>query len=75
MAGRLIVTIGDGGSGFNPFNLSQDDMEIAGQMILMLQKHFICLDANIDQTRLFLGVYGSIKVNDYNLGAIMEIIP
>lgn len=31
--GRLVLTTGDGGSGFDPFNLSQDDMEIAGKII------------------------------------------
>jgi hypothetical protein len=30
---KLILTIGDGGSGYDPFNLSQDDMEIAGKII------------------------------------------
>lgn len=32
-SGRLVLTTGDGGSGFDPFNLSQDDMEIAGKII------------------------------------------
>lgn len=31
--GRLILTTGDGGSAYDPFNLSQDDMEIAGKII------------------------------------------
>ncbi|WP_079911311.1 sorbosone dehydrogenase family protein [Paenibacillus sp. 32352] len=31
--GRLILTTGDGGSGYDPFNLSQNDMEIAGKII------------------------------------------
>ncbi|PFJ16880.1 glucose dehydrogenase [Bacillus cereus] len=31
--GALILTTGDGGSGYDPFNLSQDDMEIAGKII------------------------------------------
>lgn len=31
--GKLVLTTGDGGSGFDPFNLSQDDMEIAGKII------------------------------------------
>jgi hypothetical protein len=33
--GKLIFTNGDGGSGYDPFNLSQDDMEIAGKIIEM----------------------------------------
>jgi hypothetical protein len=31
--GKLVLTIGDGGAGYDPFNLSQDDMEIAGKVI------------------------------------------
>lgn len=31
--GNLILTTGDGGSGYDPFNLSQDDMEIAGKIM------------------------------------------
>ena len=30
---KLVLTTGDGGSGHDPFNLSQDDMEIAGKII------------------------------------------
>ncbi len=31
--GNLVLTTGDGGSGYDPFNLSQNDMEIAGKII------------------------------------------
>ncbi len=31
--GKLVLTTGDGGSGFDPFDLSQDLMEIAGKII------------------------------------------
>lgn len=31
--GRLVLTTGDGGSGYDPFNLSQNIMEIAGKII------------------------------------------
>lgn len=31
--GKLVLTTGDGGSGFDPFNLSQDQMEIAGKIL------------------------------------------
>ncbi|MFD2612415.1 PQQ-dependent sugar dehydrogenase [Paenibacillus gansuensis] len=31
--GKLVLTTGDGGSGYDPFNLSQDDMEICGKII------------------------------------------
>ncbi len=31
--GRLVLTTGDGGAGYDPFNLSQNDIEIAGKII------------------------------------------
>jgi hypothetical protein len=31
--GKLVLTVGDGGSGYDPFNLSQNNMEIAGKII------------------------------------------
>lgn len=31
--GRLVLTTGDGGMGFDPFDLAQNDMEIAGKII------------------------------------------
>ncbi|MFL6562269.1 MAG: PQQ-dependent sugar dehydrogenase, partial [Bacillus sp. (in: firmicutes)] len=31
--GKLVLTTGDGGSGYDPLNLSQDDMEISGKII------------------------------------------
>jgi hypothetical protein len=31
--GRLVLTTGDGGSGFDPFNLAQDHLEIAGKIV------------------------------------------
>lgn len=38
--GRLVLTTGDGGAGYDPFNLSQNDMEIAGKIIeIDIAKH------------------------------------
>lgn len=37
--------------------------------------YYVSLGAILDQTRLFLGVYGSMNVNDYNQGTVFEIIP
>jgi len=31
--GRLVLTTGDGGAGYDPFNLAQNDMETAGKII------------------------------------------
>lgn len=32
-SGRLVLTTGDGGLGYDPFNLSQNDIEVAGKII------------------------------------------
>ncbi|MGG0301613.1 PQQ-dependent sugar dehydrogenase [Bacillus albus] len=37
--------------------------------------YFMSLGTNLDQTRLYLGVYGSMKVTDLNKGTIFEIVP
>lgn len=37
--------------------------------------YYVSLGSNLDQTRLFLGVYGSMKVADLNQGTIFEIVP
>jgi hypothetical protein len=37
--------------------------------------YYTCLGSNSDQTKLYLGVYGSMNVTDYNQGMIFEIIP
>ncbi|RAV14863.1 PQQ-dependent sugar dehydrogenase [Paenibacillus contaminans] len=43
--GNLVLTTGDGGSGYDPFNLSQDDMEIAGKIIeIDVNKHVFIYD-------------------------------
>ncbi len=36
---------------------------------------YVSLGTNLDQTRLYLGVYGSMNVNDFNQGTIFEIVP
>ncbi|MFF2449157.1 PQQ-dependent sugar dehydrogenase [Neobacillus sp. NPDC058068] len=37
--------------------------------------YFVNLGTNLDQTRLYLGVYGSMKATDFNQGTIFEIAP
>ncbi len=37
--------------------------------------YYMSLGTNSAQTRLYLGVYGSMKVTDFNKGTIFEIIP
>ncbi|MDF2543125.1 MAG: glucose dehydrogenase [Herbinix sp.] len=36
--------------------------------------YYVSLGTNLDQTRLYLGVYGSMNVTDYNLGTVFEIV-
>ncbi len=36
---------------------------------------YASLGSNLDQTRLYLGVYGSSKVTDLNKGTVFEIVP
>jgi hypothetical protein len=37
--------------------------------------YYVSLGTNLDQSRLYLGVYGSMKVADFNQGTVFEIIP
>ncbi len=37
--------------------------------------HYVSLGANLNQTRLYLGVYGSTKVTDLYQGTVFEIVP
>ncbi len=37
--------------------------------------YYVSLGSNMDQTRIFLGVYGSPNVTDPNLGTIFELVP
>ena len=37
--------------------------------------YYVTLGSNLAQTKLYLGVYGSMKVTDFNQGTIFEIVP
>jgi len=37
--------------------------------------YYVSLGTNRDQTRLYLGVYGSMKVTDLHQGTVFEIVP
>lgn len=50
--GRLVLTTGDGGSGYDPFNLSQDNMEIAGKIIEIDVDRNTLIDNTTISTRL-----------------------
>ncbi|MGG0410276.1 hypothetical protein [Peribacillus simplex] len=36
---------------------------------------YVNLGTDLDQSRLYLGVYGSMKVTDFNQGTVFEIVP
>ncbi|MEH7344762.1 PQQ-dependent sugar dehydrogenase [Bacillus sp. JJ1532] len=37
--------------------------------------YYVSLGTNLDQSKLYLGVYGSMKVTDFNQGTVFEVIP
>ena len=40
-----------------------------------LPAYYTSLGSNIEQTKIYLGVYASANVTDYNEGAVFEIVP
>ncbi|WP_075620450.1 PQQ-dependent sugar dehydrogenase [Paenisporosarcina indica] len=54
----------------NDFSVIQTDYNFGSQ-----SAYYVNLGTNLDQTRLYLGVYGSMNVTDFNQGTIFEIVP
>ncbi|QCJ42180.1 PQQ-dependent sugar dehydrogenase [Bacillus sp. S3] len=54
----------------NDFSVIETDYNFGSQ-----SSYYVSLGTNLDQTRLYLGVYGSMKVTDFNQGTIFEIVP
>ncbi|MBT2728472.1 PQQ-dependent sugar dehydrogenase [Bacillus sp. ISL-75] len=54
----------------NDFSVIETDYNFGSQ-----SAYYVNLGTNLDQTRLYLGVYGSMKVTDFNQGTIFEIVP
>ncbi|MBO1511196.1 PQQ-dependent sugar dehydrogenase [Metabacillus bambusae] len=54
----------------NDFSVIQTDYDFGSQ-----SAYYISLGANLNQTSLYLGVYGSMKVTDFNKGTVFEIVP
>ncbi|MFB9757460.1 glucose dehydrogenase, partial [Ectobacillus funiculus] len=54
----------------NDFSVIETDYDFGSQ-----SAYYVNLGANLDQTRLYLGVYGSMKVTDFNQGTVFEIAP
>lgn len=54
----------------NDFTVIETDYNFGSQ-----SAYYVSLGANLNQTRLYLGVYGSMKVADSNQGTVFEIVP
>ncbi|MEI2403606.1 PQQ-dependent sugar dehydrogenase [Niallia taxi] len=54
----------------NDFSVIHTDYDFGTQ-----SAYYVSLGANLNQTKLYLGVFGSMKVTDYNQGTIFEIVP
>ncbi|MDF2790937.1 MAG: glucose / sorbosone dehydrogenase [Neobacillus sp.] len=54
----------------NDFRVIQTEYDYGSQAA-----YYVSLGSNLDQSRLYLGVYGSMKVNDFNQGTVFEIVP
>ena len=54
----------------NDFSIIETDYNFRSE-----SSYYVCLGTNMNQTRLYLGVYGSFKVTDLNKGTIFEILP
>ena len=53
----------------NDFSIIETDYNFGSE-----SSYYVCLGTNMNQTRLYLGVYGSFKVTDLNKGTIFEIL-
>lgn len=68
--GALAYTIVRPNGEQNDFSVIQTDYEFGAQ-----SAYYVSLGTNLNQTRLYLAVYGSMKVTDFNQGTVFEIIP
>ncbi|GIO06029.1 glucose dehydrogenase [Brevibacillus reuszeri] len=54
----------------NDFSVIETDYNFGSR-----SAYYVSLGTNLDQTKLYLGVYGSTKVADFNQGTVFEIVP
>jgi hypothetical protein len=54
----------------NDFSVIETDYDFGSQ-----SAYYVSLGTNLNQTRLYLGVYGSMSVTDFNQGTVFEIVP
>ncbi|MFJ7941642.1 PQQ-dependent sugar dehydrogenase [Peribacillus sp. NPDC096622] len=67
--GALAYTTVRPNGGQNDFSVIQTEYDFGSQ-----SAYYVNLGTNLDQTRLYLGVYGSMKVTDFNQGTVFEIV-
>lgn len=67
--GVLAYTRGTAIGKLNDYNIIETDSPFGSQ-----SAYYVSLGTNLDQTRLYIGVYGSMKVTDFNQGTIFEIV-
>ena len=54
----------------NDFSVIETDYDFGSQ-----PAYYVSLGTNLDQSRLYLGVYGSMRATDLNQGTVFEIVP
>ncbi|MBH1940996.1 PQQ-dependent sugar dehydrogenase [Mobilitalea sibirica] len=68
--GILAYTQADMDCKLNDYSIIEIDYDFGSE-----SAYYTCLGANRDQTRLYLGVYGSRNVTDQNQGTVFEVVP
>ena len=68
--GVLAYTKSTKDSKLNDFSVIETDYDFGSE-----SAYYVCLGANMNQTRLYLGVYTSANVADFGKGTIFEIVP
>lgn len=68
--GVLAYTKSTKDSKLNDFSAIETDYDFGSE-----SAYYVCLGANMNQTRLYLGVYASANVADFGKGTIFEIVP
>lgn len=68
--GILAYTSAGTNCNLNDFSVIETDYNFGSQ-----SAYYVSLGTNMDQSRLFLGVYGSMQVLDFNQGTVFEIVP
>ena len=68
--GVLAYTKSTKDSKLNDFSVIETDYDFGSG-----SAYYVCLGTNMNQTRLYLGVYASANVADFGKGTIFEIVP